>query len=523
MDRSSWNRTSRRAFLAQVGGAMLTAGVGPQLSSSLGVNLLWADEPAGRLTFGPLENLVGLMQDTPADQLLPHLAAQWKQGVDARTLLAAGALANARTFGGEDYVGFHTFMALVPAGEMSRVLSGPAAALPVFKVLYRNASRIQAFGGQQAEVLHPVTPAEGTPSANALHEAARQPDVDAAERQFAALVRESTSDAYNALQGLIEDEEDVHRVVLSWRAWSTLDLTGAEHAHSLLRQSVRYCCQVEKRIKERGNGQTSRIRTVLPALMDQYHLHDKAPGDKPVSDQWIADFAAICYGTDRDRAADAVAAAIADGISLPAIGEALSVAATQLVLNDPGREERWATPEKPAGCVHGDSIGVHASDAANAWRNIAAVCQPRQAIASLIVAAHHTAGQSGKMPQDPFAASATDEGLARLDGGQLLQEVETAIRANDQARAVAVVQHLGERNLPAQPLFDLLLQHSVAADGALHAEKYYQTVRESFATTRPAYRWRHITALARVVASEAGRPAPGLDQARELLAIRGQS
>jgi len=512
------NRSSRRAFLAQVGGAMLTAGVGSQLSSSLGVNLLWAEEAGSRLSFGPLESLVGLMQDTPADQLLPQLAAQMKLGVDLRTLLAAGALANARTFGGEDYIGFHTFMALVPAGEMARQFSGPEAALPVFKVLYRNTNRIQAFGGQKAEVLHPVAPTADAVTAQSFRDAAHQPDVNAAESQFAALMHESSSQAYNALQTLIEDEEDVHRVVLSWRAWNTLDLTGSEHAHALLRQSVRYCCKVEQQIKSR-NGQGNAIRTVLPKLLDQYHLHDKPVGTKPADDKWIAELAQACYSPNRDQAAEAVAAALADGMSLAAIGEALSVAATQLVLNDPGREERWASAEKPAGCVHGDSTGVHASDAANAWRNIAAVCQPQQAMASLIVAAHHTAGQSQKMSADAFAAKPADESLAKLDANQLLAETETAIRANDQARAVAVVQHFGERQLAPQPLFQLLLKNSIAADGALHAEKYYHTVMESFGKTRPAYRWRHITALARVVASEAGHPAPGMEQARELLGV----
>ncbi|MFO0922727.1 MAG: hypothetical protein U0905_09600 [Pirellulales bacterium] len=37
---------------------------------------------------------------------------QWKTGTILKTLVAAGALANARTFGGQDYIGFHTFMAL---------------------------------------------------------------------------------------------------------------------------------------------------------------------------------------------------------------------------------------------------------------------------------------------------------------------------------------------------------------------------------------------------------------------------
>jgi hypothetical protein len=64
-----------------------------------------------------------------------------------------------------------------------------------------------------------------------------------------------------------------------------------------------------------------------------------------------------------------------------------------------------------------------------------------------------------------------------------------------------------------------LLRYAVSEDGALHAEKYYRTVSEEFASTRPAYRWRQLVALARVTASEYGRPAPGIAQAKELLKI----
>ena len=64
-----------------------------------------------------------------------------------------------------------------------------------------------------------------------------------------------------------------------------------------------------------------------------------------------------------------------------------------------------------------------------------------------------------------------------------------------------------------------MLRHAISEDGALHAEKFYRTVSEEFASTRPAYRWRHLTALARVTASEFGRPAAGMAQARELLKV----
>jgi hypothetical protein len=68
-------------------------------------------------------------------------------------------------------------------------------------------------------------------------------------------------------------------------------------------------------------------------------------------------------------------------------------------------------------------------------------------------------------------------------------------------------------------VFDLLLRYAVSEDGALHAEKYYRTVSEEFASTRPALRWRHLVALARVTASEYGRRAPGYDEAISLLKV----
>jgi hypothetical protein len=71
-------------------------------------------------------------------------------------LVAAAALANARTFGGEDYVGFHTMMALAPALHMAGELPEALQPLPVFKVLYRNSNRIQERGGRKEEVLRAV-------------------------------------------------------------------------------------------------------------------------------------------------------------------------------------------------------------------------------------------------------------------------------------------------------------------------------------------------------------------------------
>ena len=68
-------------------------------------------------------------------------------------------------------------------------------------------------------------------------------------------------------------------------------------------------------------------------------------------------------------------------------------------------------------------------------------------------------------------------------------------------------------------MFDIMLGYATSEDGALHAEKYYRTVTEEFAATRPAFRWRQLAALARVTASEFGYPAPGVALGRRLLKV----
>src|SRR5881396_2266046 len=167
---------TRRKFLAEVGRGMLVAAVGYEMAGELGLASTLTEETTDKLTFGSLEPLVCLMQETPVNRLLPTLVEQLRSGADLRRLTAAAALANARTFGGEDYVGFHTMMALAPALHMAQELPSGSQPLPVFKVLYRNTNRIQERGGRKDEVLHPVKPAtlpEGCAGGEVLREAVR--------------------------------------------------------------------------------------------------------------------------------------------------------------------------------------------------------------------------------------------------------------------------------------------------------------------------------------------------------------
>jgi hypothetical protein len=224
------------------------------------------------------------------------------------------------------------------------------------------------------------------------------------------------------------------------------------------------------------------------------------------------------------QAADAAAAALAKDMSPAALGEAITLAANQLILRDMGRTPRDEVAGKPIGSVHGDSIGLHACDSANAWRNLALAGNSRNCFASLILAAYQvpldrTARGGDFLNWQPLPLARHLDEVKTTEAEGLLRELEEAIRGNLQAKATALVQRYGELGHPPRRVFDLLLRYAVMEDGALHAEKFYRTASEEFAAARAAFRWRHLVALARVTASEFGRPAAGIAEARALLKV----
>ncbi len=516
------NRTprTRREFLNQVGQGVLIASVGSAVAEGLGISTAFASEGSDRLTFGELEPLVSVMQETPIDRLQPLLVGKLKKGdTTLEKLIRAAELSNARAFGGEDYVGMHTLMALKPAYVMAQQLPSERRALAILKVLYRNTAQIHAKGGREKEVLHPVAPA-GTATRDSLRDAVRKMDTQTAEQLFAAAASLSPEKAFNDLLHVIADSTDVHRTVLAHRSWDTLDLVGMEHAHTLLRQSLRFCLRNEKWSAKAPARQSQ----ILPKLIDEYKLLGRPPGKRTPDDAWVDNMSQTIFKSTRDQAAEAVAASLAEGISPAAIGEAISLAANQLVLRDIGRTEKNKRPGKPVGSVHGDSIGVHASDSANAWRSMATVSNPRNAAACLILgafqAAHDRTNRGGKFLD--WKPRPHEEHLSKIkaeDAETLLKNLDGAIREQDQAMACAITHRYGELGRNERPALDVLLRYSTSEDGALHAEKYYLTTTSDFAITRKPFRWRHLAGLARVTASEFGTRAAGYDEACELLGV----
>jgi hypothetical protein len=491
------NPSNRRAFLSDVGRGMLAAGLGASLATDLGFSSAFAEQGGDSIPLGEYAGLVELMRNTPAENLQPLLAGMVLKGeADLKTLIGAGALANAVTFGGCDYVGFHTAMAMLPALEMSRLLPSDRGPLPVLKVLYRNSQQIQSVGGASKTTLQALHAADHAADDGDLgiqiRDACRRTDVGLGEKLLAS-VGDSPLEAFNALQPAVQDDLNVHRFVFAHRTYGLVGLLGKEYCYSLLRQCIRLCIDHER---EHINGKhpESPIRATVPKLLDQYKLVGKKPGNRDPGDQAVDRLVETIYNKPKAEAAEAVAVALADGIDPEVVGEAISLASNQYVLRQ--GSDKWRT--------HGDSAGVHSSDATNAWRNMCRTAETRHAVTGLIVAAFHAGVQSA-----PFLTPAypTDEhrSLVKVkEAGGLLAETEDAIRNNDQGRAAAAVQIYGEQAFAVEPVFDLLLKYAISEDGRLHGEKYYHTVREEYRTTREAFRWRQVVALARVVASSYG-------------------
>jgi hypothetical protein len=126
--------------------------------------------------------------------------------------------------------------------------------------------------------------------------------------------------------------------------------------------------------------------------------------------------------------------------------------------------------------------------------------------------------------RERFAAEVTDAARARLLqlAGYDVQLAELFALEhspkNVLIRATALAQERPARDtarltkgyrafadgLAVEPALDLMLKYAVSEDGRLHGEKYFHTVREEYATIRPAFRWRQIVALARVTSSAYG-------------------
>jgi hypothetical protein len=163
---------------------------------------------------------------------------------------------------------------------------------------------------------------------------------------------------------------------------------GRNHAHTLLRQSVRYCVRAEA---GQRNAIWDQPRTLLPRLLEQHRLLDRQPGTRAAEESWVDQLSQTIFKSTPEQAAEAAAAALEEGFAPRDVGEAISLAANQLVLRDMGRKPSEENPANQLAASTATAFGVHACDSANAWRNMARVSNARNTFACLILGAYQVA------------------------------------------------------------------------------------------------------------------------------------
>lgn len=519
--------TPRRSFLVRVGQGMLAAGLGHSTAVQLGLAAMPIEDKPSRLRFAGHDRLVDLLQETPLEKFLPAVVSELRSGTSLQQLITAAALANARAFGGEDYVGFHTFMALMPALRMSRQLPAELQPLPILKVLYRQAARLEETDHHHSDTLKPaasVTASQDlTQLTQAITNSVHQQDRNTADQLLTSATHASSETAWNSLLPTVFEAPEVHRIVLAHRAWDMLDLVGQSHADAMLRQSLHYCIHVEH---NRQKGYHNISEKLAAMIEDSFAAISASTPSRVADEQWIVQFSELLLKTPPEAAAAAAAAALAEGISPASVSQAVSATACQLVLRDAGRPPEWAQPNKPVGSVHGDSIGVHASDTAHAWRQIASVSNPKNTRAAVILSAWCVARDAAVRPASEWTPRPLEQSLQQIsetDPQRLQAILESSIRQQQQDLACAAASRCLTAGVSAETLFLKLLPFACSEDGALHAEKYFWTTRDEFTSLPAGLRNHELIALARVSASQYGTPAPGLQEARDLLKIAGQS
>ena len=117
----------------------------------------------------------------------------------------------------------------------------------------------------------------------------------------------------------------------------------------------------------------------------------------------------------------------------------------------------------------------------------------------------------------PYEGRPGDFGILTMEQSEIDAAVDEALKAGDQKRSCALVERYGKTIGDVEPLMAQLIQPALMHNGALHHEKYFHTATEEYARSGKEYRWDHLVALTRVMASGYGFPSAGFEVAKNVL------
>jgi hypothetical protein len=466
------------------------------------------------------------VEETAPDQIVADTHARLAAGTPIKDMLLASALAVVRSSDlppGHHGGPLHPLAGLHAVRHIAARLPADCAALPVIQHVAVSNKHIHspAMGPYMLADAQPVSEGDTLDATlQAFRYAAGRGTYNACDHYFLHLLERLSP--MQILEHLLEvavpkNQLDDHYFLFPVFTWRALEYLGFEYAKYIGRAPVRYIT--------RPTAPATLVH--VDELIGKYDLLERALRFETGDDETgtiteLADEIGRCG--DFAQIPEMLAHALASGLSLEGVGEALSVGGSTLFLRS----------------QTGNPMDVHINTGANTRRYL--LRQPelsrRTKLRALLV--WHT-GPEVRMAQHMLAADVQPErervaALPSFTQEDLLGEIEELIgrlpvgerlpaanlatwRSTDEVKqAAALAQQYADRGYGPEPLI-IMLGKIACRDNftELHAFKHHQATYEEFYATRPSLRWRHLVAAVQAAAISHGRIQDVYDHAIEVL------
>jgi hypothetical protein len=473
-----------------------------------------------------VEPLVQFVEETPPDRIIAETHAKLSAGTPVRDMLLASALAVVRSSDlppGHHGGPLHPIAGLHAVRNIATRLPGDYAMMPVIQNVTVANKHIHspAMGPYILAEAQPVSENDSVEATlEAFRAAVGRGVYNACDHYFLYLVDKLSP--MQALELLLEvgvpkNLLDDHYFLFPVFTWRALEYFGWEWARYIGRAPVRY---VTRPTMPTSLGE-------IDALIRRHELLERdlrtQTGDDETSDiTALADEVGRC-----NKLADVpemLAGALARGLSLEGVGEALSVGGSTLFLRS----------------QTGNPMDVHINTGANTRRYLLRQPELSRRIKLQALLVWHT-GPEVMMAQRMLAPEVQPEpgrvaALSPRSQDALIDEIESLIgqlpagerlpkgnlstwRSTDEVKHVAALaQQYANAGYEPGALITMLGKIACRDNfSEMHAFKHHQATYEEFHATRPSLRWCHLVAAVQAAAISHGRIQDVYEHAAEVM------
>lgn len=473
-----------------------------------------------------IEPLVQFVEETAPDRIVAATHDKLTAGTSVKDMLLASALAVVRSSDlppGHHGGPLHPLAGLHAVRHIAARLPGDYALLPVIQNVAVANKHIHspAMGPFMLAEAEPVSEHDDVEATlEAFRHAESRGVYNACDHYFLYLLERLSPMRLLELLlqvGIPKNQLDDHYFLFPVFTWRALEYLGWPYAKYIGRAPVRYIT--------RPTSPTSLDE--VDRLIDTYHLLERELRFETGEDETAA---ITALADDIGRCSEfaeipaMLAHALAAGLSLEGVGEALSVGGSTIFLRS----------------QTGNPMDVHINTGANTRRYL--LRQPeltrRTKLQALLV--WHT-GPEVRMAQRMLAPNLQPEpervaSLPFRRPDELLEAIESFIgtlpvgerlptgnlstwRSTDEVKQVAALaqQYANSGGAP-EPLITMIGKIACRDNFTeMHAFKHHQATYEEFYATRPSLRWRHLVAAVQAAAISHGRIQDVYEHAAEVM------